>query len=271
MNPRLFILPFLLVIVNVDPARASVARPALEVLEQLGKAAGRSPGRGAVEALQRAVSREGDAALEAARRGGLDLAEAAARHGDEVFSLAVRIPEAAPALAARADELLPLVRRHGYEILHLEGALPGLADDAARLFPERESLRRLSVLPPDQARMTIAYADRAVDAGAPQRLLDAVEQSKGAVLHRLDAKKILALGLSTAMVVAATGGSVSAITAPEPFFEAVTSLGFPIASTLALVLAVMGAISAIALARRLGVGKRRDRKTGGSADSADSR
>lgn len=257
MNTRLCLLPLLLMITDLDPVEASVTRPALEVIEQLGKAVGRTPGKGAVEALQRAIAREGDSALEAARRGGLGLAEAAARHGDEVFSLAVRVPGSAPALAARADELLPLVRRHGDDVLRLEVSLPGLADDAARLFPEREALRRLSVLPSDQARRTIAYADRAVDGRAPRRLLDAVEKTGGAVLDRLDAKKILALGLSTAMVVAATGGSVSAISAPEPFFEAVTSLGLPFTLSLALVLAAIGSIAAIAFARRVGVSGRR--------------
>lgn len=238
------------------PAPAFTGRPALEVIEQLSRAAGRAPARGAAEALERALVREGDAALEMARRGGLGLPEAAARHGDEVFRYAVRVPEAAPALAARADELLPLARAHGEDLLRLEARVPGLGGDAARLFPQGDALRRLSRLPPDQARDIISYAHHATDAEAPLLLLRAVERGGGAVLRRLDPKTILALGLSSAMVIGSAGGAVAIGSSPESFIAMLRSLSLPVAGSLGLVILAIGLVLAAALAWRLGLGRR---------------
>lgn len=235
------------------PANGFGGRPALEVIEQLSKAAGRPAAKGATEALERAMIREGSAALDAARRGGLGLPEAAARHGDEVFHCAVRVPESAAALAARADELLPLARKYGDDFLRLEARVPGLGDDAARLFTEKDSLRRLVNLPSEQAREIISYANYATDAKVPMQLLRAVERGGPKVISRLDPKKILALGLSSAMIVAATGVPITAISAPDELAETARFLGLPVFWSIGIGLLGIGLVATLALATRLGV------------------
>jgi len=246
------------VLINiVTPLAANPVRPVTELIEQLSKTAGRAPARGATEALEQAFRREGAAALDAARRGGLGLPEAAARHGDDVFRFAVRVPEAAPALAARADDLLPLARRHGDDFLKLEARIPGLGDDAVQLYPSGGDLRRLTALPPDEARTVVSYAAHATDAKAPRLLLDAVVRGGGEVLRQLDAKKILALGLSSAMVIAASGGAVAVASAPESFIDTLQALGLPVSSATAIVILACGAVLALALAKRLNVSSRK--------------
>jgi len=255
---------------STAPANGFGGRPALEVIEQLSKAAGRPAAKGTTEALERAMIREGSIALDAARRGGLGLPEAAARHGDDVFRFAVRVPESAAALAARSDELLPLARIYGDDFLRLEARVPGLGDDAARLFSEKDSLRRLANLPSEQAREIVSYANYATNAKVSMQLLRAVERGGPEVLSRLDPKKILALGLSSAMIVAATGVPITAITAPEELAETARFLGFPVFWSIGIGILGVGLVATLALAARLGVKftglwKRRSASTGPAA------
>lgn len=246
--PRFFLsITFGFLILKALPVTASPGRGILETVEQISRVAGRRPPPSATEALQEAVEREGSATFDVTRRTGVALPEAAAR-----------VPEAAQALASRSDTLLTLARKHGEEALRLEARLPGMGKDATRHFPSSDDLRRLNALPIDDARGIIAFAAHATDTTAPGLLLDAVEAKGGGLLRQLDSRKILALGLSSGMVIAASGGAVSVASASEEFTATLGKLGFPVAASLALGVLTIGSVSALALAARLGIriGKR---------------
>src|SRR5690606_22998927 len=143
-------------------------------------------------AMERAFLAHGQDALEIIRHQGLGLAESTARHGDEIMSLAVRVPESAPLFVHRAEELLPLARRYGDDFLRLEARIPGLGEDAFRLYQRPGEISRVLQLPPEQAKQLISYASHARDPHASSALLRAVEEKGPTVLERLDPRKILA-------------------------------------------------------------------------------
>jgi len=241
--------PFLITVIAVtltltfQISCASVVKPVAEAIEQLSKLAGRAPATGAAEALEIAWRANGKAALEAAKRGGLGLTEAAARHGDDVMKMAVRVPESAAVLAARADKVLPLARKFGDDILRIEAKAPGLADDAARIFPAAGDLRRLVALPEDELRGVISFASHASDSAAARTLLAAVENQGGSVLTKLKPGQILAGGLSTAMVIAASGGAVAVASSPpilpQMFNSILAKIGTPVGIVLAFLVLVI--------------------------------
>ena len=212
-----------ILILSLSPVlEASLAKPVAELMEQLAKRSGRIPAKGAAEAMEAAFKKHGAKVLEVSRHSGLGLTEAAAAHGDEVFAMAVRVPEAASALAANAEKLLPLARRHGDDFLRLEAKAPGLAEDAFRVFTDRNDVSRLLALPAEDSRKVLTYSAHATDPAAASSLLKAVEKKGVGILEKLDSKKILAVGLSVAMVSAATGVS---LTAGDRAAEAFEKLG----------------------------------------------
>lgn len=213
---------------TTPPATGSIAKPVMEVVEQLAKKAGRAPAKGAAEALELAYRTGGPAALKTARAGGLDLVEAAARHGDEVFSMAARVPAASSALASRAGKIVPLARRHGDDVLRIEAVAPGLADDAIKAFPKNTDLARLTKLPPADMQKVISYSAHAADDTAARTLLRAVEKKGSSVFERLNPKQILAAGLSTAMVVTAGGGAVAIASSPDHTLDKMETLAKPV-------------------------------------------
>lgn len=182
---------------------AAISRPVLEVVEHFAKKYGTRVSTGTAESMNHAFLRYGDDALKAYRNGGPGLAEAITLHGDELVATVLRVPEAVPVLARRADELLPLQRRFGDDILRLEARTPGLAADAARIFPDPADIRRLSKFTPADASRTIAFANRADSPATARLLLEAVEKNGPTVLERLPAKQILAYGLTASIVSAA--------------------------------------------------------------------
>jgi len=252
-HPILFTAATVMLLLIQQSADASVAKPVAEAIEQLAKLAGRVPAQGAAEALEVAWRTSGKAALEAAERGGLGLTEAAARHGDDVIRMAVRVPEAAPVLAARAGEVLPLVRKYGDDILRIEARAPGLADDAARIFPATGDLRRLAALPENDLQGVLSYASHASDPTAARALLGAAEKQGGSILTKLNPKQILAGGLSTAMVIAASGGAVAVASSPSILPQmtnaVLAKVGTPIGIASGLLILVVAMPLALHLAR----------------------
>jgi hypothetical protein len=222
-------------------AAAVPAKPVAELLEQLAKR-GVKVTPDATVAVERAFARHGHDALKAFRSAGGGLAEAAARHGDEVVTAALRVPEAAPMLARRADELLPLVRSHGDDILRLEAKVPGLAVDAVRMYPEAADITRLARLDPEVAVRTLSYASKAADPSVRRQLLLAVEKHGSGLLERLPAAKILAYGLSAAIISAALAVGVRT---PETLVNTVGDTVDKIATAGAVVAGGVGLLAAV--------------------------
>ena len=192
------------------PAESAPARPLLEGIEFITKKSGQPLSRGATEAMERAFAAHGDSALRVAREGGVDLAEAAAIHGDDVFSFAARVPESAKLFIHRSEHVLPLARQHGDDFLRLEAKVPGLADDAIRIYGNGADVRRLAQMPADQAKQVISYARQADSPETARFLLEAVERKGPGFLGKLDNKRILTLGLTATMITAASGLSITA-------------------------------------------------------------
>ena len=255
MRIHLFLINAVSAVLPLIPqmSNASVVKPVVEAIEQLAKLAGRAPATGAAEALEIAWRANGKAAIEAAGRGGLGLTEAAARHGDDVMKMAVRVPEAATVLAARAGKVLPLARGFGDDVLRIEARAPGLADDAARIFPSTGDLRRLAALPENELRGVISYASHASDPAVARALLAAVEKQGGSVLTKLKPGQILAGGLSMAMVVAASGGAVAVASSPKilPSIinDVLEKIGTPVGIALALLILVVALPLSLRIAR----------------------
>lgn len=232
-------------------SNASLVKPVAEAIEQLAKLAGRVPAAGAAEALEIAWRVNGKAAIEAAERGGLGLTEAAARHGDDVMKMAVRVPESAAVLASRADRVLPLARAFGDDILRIEARAPGLADDAARIFPAAGDLRRLAALPETELRGVVSFASHASDPAAARTLLAAVEKQGGSVLTKLKPGQILAGGLSTTMVIAASGGAVAVASSPPILPQLVNIIMAKIGTPVGMVLGFLVLVIALPPTLRL--------------------
>lgn len=237
-------------------AAASFARPVIEVAEQVAKLAGKKPSKAALEALEHGYRLHGEAALRAARRGGCELLEAAGRHGDEVYRMAREVPEAAPELAVHADTLVPLARQYGRPVLEIASHAPGLADDAARLFPSQSDLSRLAKLPKDQAEAVIKLSHHAKEADVPSKLLKAVERTGGKVLRRIDPKMVLAAGLSLAMIEAASAGGEAVRNSPSEFFKTGKEVMMPPTIGVAAALLIIGLAIAWRICRPSGKGPR---------------
>lgn len=214
----------------------SGARLLDETLEIASKLSGRtlSPAarKAALETLERAALRHGDEVLAATRRGGLELLEAAAKHGDIIWELAGKVPSATRVLAVRADELLPLVRRLGPEVLELEAKVPSAAARVATQFGDDAVVLFARSIPERDIPRLIGYAERADSPATRQLLLSSYQQTGGKILDWLDWKKIMAVGLSSAMITAAyktsdgiqEGLKTTALQHPETFAKTTTEI-----------------------------------------------
>jgi hypothetical protein len=204
---------------SVGPAPLSaaggslIARSGAKLVDDAIEASIRVSGRGfsheasqraAREALEAAVARYGDDALQAARHGGVELFEAAARHGDDVLSLAARTtPDGARALATRSDELLPLARRYGPDFLTLEGRAPGLASRAVQQFGSENITYLARNVPADDLAKLVGYAEKADSPATRRLLLETYKREGSSIFQKIPPKLVLSGGVSAAMITAA--------------------------------------------------------------------
>ncbi|MBN2451016.1 MAG: hypothetical protein JXR77_11540 [Lentisphaeria bacterium] len=229
-----------LVAVAPLPVHASPARVARALADDAVEAAAKLSGRSvtpaaraaAREAVERAAVRHGDDALRALRRGGIELSEAAATHGDDIWRFAAACPQGARALALRPSELLPLVRDLGPDVLRLDAKAPGLSTRAIKVFG-RDAIPVLAArVPAADVPRLVGFAERANTPAAAQALLDQYLRKGPMVLERLDWKVVMAVGLSTAAVVAAhetsdgVQESLQAMSENSPDMARRTILGF---------------------------------------------
>ena len=168
-----------------------------------GKAAPATSRLAARASIAGAATKWGVPALTAVRRGGLELVDAAAHYGDEVYHLAAQAPQGARALAMRTEELLPLAREIGPDVLRLESRAPGLAAPTASHFGN-QGLRDLAAkATPEQIKKMVGLAARADSTNTKLQLMAGFKSHGDSFLRALDARKILAVGLSASMITAA--------------------------------------------------------------------
>ncbi len=241
---------FAIALTLTTPAHASMARPVVEVLEQLGKLAGRAPSRTAGEALEAAYRAQGHVALEAAQHGGLDLVEAAARHGEGVMQLATHVPEAARYVAAQPQQALALATRWGEDAVRLEARVPGMAEETARQFGRAELTVLRGAPPADLFRLN-GYAAHAHSLQTKAALLQGWKREGSAFLDKLDKHKalILTTGLTLSMIKVADGMEDAIRDIPRAVPQAIHALFSRLGDggKIALIALAMGLSLALAL------------------------
>lgn len=178
-------------------------------LDKVAKLFQRGSQAGADDALTKAATRRADDAAEIASGAGGRIEGSAASRPMTGASreMAERVPEAAQALRTGGDELVELALRHGDDVLRIEARFPGLGREAARLFPDPQDLARLNRLSDDMLPDLLRLANRADNPQTARLLLDAVESHGPSVLRHLTPKVIAAGGLTTGMIIVATGTS----------------------------------------------------------------
>lgn len=214
-------LMLVLVCVFFGMANTALAGAAGKILTETVEIAAKRSGR-ALSPTAKAVARRtladcvrhyGDDALKIASRGGLEAIDCMAKYGDDFIRLTGHSPDAARILALHADELMPLAQRIGPEFMKLETKVPGLGARAVQTFGD-DAVPRLAKMSADDAAKVIALGCRADSPQTAKMLLAAAEKTGGKVLQHLDAKRILAYGLSAAMITGAykvSGGVAEAV------------------------------------------------------------
>lgn len=170
---------------------------------QSGKEFGPAARAAARAELEKAALKHGEAALAAARKGGIELTHAATKYGDEVWTYATRVPGGARPLALHADELVPAVRRYGTGVLEIEAKRPGLSTQLIREFGEEGVNHFTKSTDIGDATRVLGYAARANSLEAKDLLLKCYKEQGSRFLQKLDWKHIAAAGLSVAAITAA--------------------------------------------------------------------
>ena len=215
---------FVVLVTVVICGSNSIAAPATiltkvigETVETAAKRSGKvlSPAakKLAAEALENSVKHFGDDALKIASHGGLEAIECISRYGDDFIRLTRNSPQAARSLALHADELMPIAKRIGVDFMSLEAKVPGLGVKAVKTFGD-DAVQVLNKLSANDAAKTIALGCKADSPATAKLLLQKTQQTGGAILKYLDFKKIMAIGLSSAAVIAASktaGGLAEAV------------------------------------------------------------
>ena len=202
----LFTLFFTVSVVFAGPATAVTRKVVSETIEQAAKRSGKAltPAvrKASEKALAEACKQYGDDVLKVVARGGLETLEQGSKHGMDFWRICAHSPQMARTFALHADDLLPLARRIGPEFVKLEGRVPGLGKKAVECLGD-DAVRILVKLPPDDAAKMIAYAGKADSPKTAKLLLEHYQKTGGTILNHLDGKRIMAVGLSVAMVTAA--------------------------------------------------------------------
>ena len=204
---------FLALVILLTLPNTGLANVASKVLSETVEQACKISGQKAIpqaakvaaeKALEETVAKYGDDVLRTVRIGGLEALEQGTKHGDDFWRLCAQVPEGARSLALYADELMPLAKRIGPDVLRLEAKLPGITTRVVSNFGD-DAVRVLNQAPKDDIVRMVGYAQKA-DTPETQKLLfqcykDSKNRSK--FLSHLDWKKIMAGGLSAAVITAA--------------------------------------------------------------------
>ena len=235
MNKRLaFSLIFLFVIslsfaVPVSATRKIASETIEAAAKKSGKALTPAMRKASEKALIQASKQYGDDVFKVVSRGGLEALEQGGKHGKIFWELCAHTPQAARSLALHADDLLPIARRIGPDFMKLEAHVPGLGKQAVTCFGD-DAVKLLSKMPADDAAKLIRFGAKADSPRTAKLLLDGCTKSSGKILQHLDGKRIVAIGLSAAMVTAAykvsngveDGLTEMAADSPEHFTKAVS-------------------------------------------------
>ena len=188
--------------VPVSATRKAVSKTIEAAAKKSGKALTPAMRKASEKALLQASKQYGDDGFKVVSRGGLEALEQGGKHGKIFWELCAHTPQAARSLALHADDLLPIAKRIGPEFMKLEAHVPGLGKQAVTCFGD-DAAKLLVKMPADDAARLIRFGAKADSPRTAKMLLDGCQKTSGAILKHLDGKRIVALGLSAAMVTAA--------------------------------------------------------------------
>lgn len=195
-----------------------------EVIVVASKTSGRvlSPAarKAAEESLEMLVKKYGDDVLLTVERGGLEALDLSAKYGDDFLKLCQKVePSAVRFVVLHSDELVPIAKRIGPEFISFNAKHPYTAKEAVKIFGD-ESVHTLKNVSREDLIKLVGYAKKADSPATASYLYSSFQKSGRAILDHLDAKHILAYGLSYGMVKTAggVGDAVRTVAekAPEP-------------------------------------------------------
>ena len=159
--------------------------------------------KAAEKALLQASKQYGDDVIKIVGKGGLETLEQGTKHGKVFWELCGHAPKAARSLAMHADDLMPIAKRIGPDFMKLEACVPGMGKEAVKCFGD-DAVKMISKMPADDAAKLIKFGAKADSPKTARLLLEGCQKTSGTILKHLDGKRIVALGLSASMVVAAS-------------------------------------------------------------------
>lgn len=200
---KMFVL--LAVILFTAVLRGGVIQETIEIAAKVsGRVLSRSSGKAAEKILKKVVQQYGDDALKVVKNGGLEAIKQGRKYGDDFWKLAKHAtPQTVRSLALHADELMPVAKRIGPQFIRLENKVPGLASKVASEFGD-DAVRYLAKnASPNDVSKLLGFAGRADSPATKNLLFEKYRRGGSSFLKKLDAKKILAIGLTASMITAA--------------------------------------------------------------------
>ncbi|MBR2439544.1 MAG: hypothetical protein IKB25_05070 [Lentisphaeria bacterium] len=197
----LFLLSFTLGLVA---APSVLIRETIEVAAKVsGKSLSRSAGRTAQKALQKAMTAYGDDVARIVKSGGLESLQAGAKYGDDFWRICKSAsPDTVRRFALHVDDWMPHIKRIGDDFIRLEEKAPGLGIKAVQTFGD-DAVKIFNKAPADDLSRMIGYANKADSPAARKYLFETYKKGGTKFLDSINAKKILAGGLSIAAITAA--------------------------------------------------------------------
>lgn len=181
-----------------------VIREAVEAAAKVsGKRLSRSAGRSAQIALEKVMVQYGDDAVRIVKNGGLETLQAGSKYGDDFWRICKQVsPDTIRRFSLHADDWMPHIKRIGDDFIKLEEKAPGLGIKAVQTFGD-DAVRIFNQAPADDLSRMIGYARKADSPASKKYLFETYKKGGTKFLNSLDARKILAGGLSIAAITAA--------------------------------------------------------------------
>ncbi|MBV5348196.1 hypothetical protein JZU61_00775, partial [bacterium] len=255
----------------LPPGSSKVVLPVTEEALELGmKMGGKKVFTQAErEVLQGQLSakalQNGDEAILAARKGITEVGKDGLSMGDDLLHYAQKSPQVAMALQKNPEVYKRLLQEHGDDILLIEEKAAGMAPVVAKTFSREELHWVASKVPAHDIPRLTAFAGKANDANTRKILLQSYGETAGKILDKLDAKKIMAIGLGASMfttgyqsgdglqqAMTATGNAIQHVSEkhPEMLNESVREVMMPATAPLSIVAFILAGGGVLYVFRR---------------------
>lgn len=205
-----------LIIKGVSHSWDDVAKMALKVS---GRNASDDAVKAAARTIKNVAGKYGDDIAEASTRGGIEVAEQAAKRGGGRFLHLVKVAgnysdDSLRFLALHADDVIKYSAKYGDDIVRLNAKVPGMVPRAVSVLEERgvtgvqSAMRAMADLPTEDIPRVVGTLEKNPSV-AREFVEHLVKGGKYFVdkLFSVNAKQIMAGGLTASMIVMASGAS----------------------------------------------------------------